>query len=243
MAVTIGLILTGVAIVLIVYIKMLQRENTNLLLQENLIREHYSTLEYQMEQTRRIRHDIANHIYLIEQLSLQSEDQEELAEDYKNELEKTFHSLRNRTFCEEMIIDSVIRNKLRECQNRQIRTECQAEKISVGDMERIDVLGLLYNVFDNAMEACELVDTERRWIYMEIKNESNMLILICRNSKNPDIFLKDGQKTTKQDKENHGIGKDIMKSIVKKYHGSIVWEDRKEEYYLKIVCRCSCERE
>lgn len=238
MVATIGFLLVAVALIMIAYLKALQRENMNLVLQENLIKEHYSTLKYQMEQTRKLRHDIANHIYMIEQLSMQSEKKAQLASDYKNELEKTYHVLQSKTFCEELIVDSVIKNKLRECQQKQIKADCQAERFSIGDIEIIDMLGLLYNVFDNAIEACEKLDIENRWLNVSIKNEGGTFILLCHNSKNPDISLKNGQKTTKKDKENHGIGKDIMKSIVKKYHGSISAEDREEEYHLEIVCRC-----
>ena len=242
MGVTICLTLAGIVLFMIVYIKMLQRENRNLILQENLIREHYSTLEYQIEQTRRIRHDIANHIYTIEQLMKQSEEKDTLANNYKNDLEKTYLVLQRKMLCEEILIDSAIKNKLRECQQKQIKTECQAEKLSIGDIERIDMLGLIYNVFDNAIEACEKVETNRRWIRVTIKNDGAKLFFLCHNSKNPNISLKDGQKTTKKDQENHGIGKDIMRSIVKKYHGSIHAEDGKEEYKLEIVCRCKDEK-
>lgn len=227
---------------MIIYVKMLQRENRNLILQENLIRDHYRTLEYQLEQTRRIRHDIANHIYTIEQLMNQSEEKDLIVNNYKNELEKTYLVLQGKTFCEEILIDSAIKNKLRECLKKQIKTEWQAQTFSVGDIERMDMLGLIYNVFDNALEACEQVEIPRRWIRVSIKNEGDKLFFLCHNSKNPNIYLKKGEKTIKKDKQNHGIGKDIMRSIVKKYQGSIYAEEGKEEYKLEIICRCKCEK-
>lgn len=241
MAITICFSLVGLGVILIVYVKMLQRENTNLVLQENLIREHYKTLEYQIEQTRRIRHEIANHIYLLEQLAMKSGEKEQLERDYKNELEKTYQILQSKTVCKDIMIDTAIKNKLRECQEKQIQIEYREELFSVGNITTIDMMGLVYNIFDNAIEACEKLDAEKRWIRMSIKNEKDTLILTCHNSKNPDIYLVAGQKTTKKDKENHGIGRDIMKSIVRRYHGSISFEDRREEYHLKIVCRCICD--
>lgn len=242
MLLTICFGLTGLAGVLVVYVKVLQRENTNLILQENLIREHYKTLESQIEQTRRIRHEIANHIYLLEQLAMKSEEKELLKKDYKNELEKTYQTLQSKMFCKDIMIDTAIKNKLRECQENQIQVEYREETFFIGNIARIDMMGLVYNVFDNAIEACEKVDVDKRWIRISIKNEEDRLKLTCYNSKHPEIHLEAGQKTTKKDKENHGIGRDILKSVVKKYHGSISAEDKIDEYHLKIVCTCGFDK-
>lgn len=240
MIITISCVLLAVGLVLAEYLRMLQKRNTDLILQENLIREHYATLTYQMEQTRRIRHDIANHIYTIEQLSMENQNQEEALEDYKNELAKTYQTLQNNMRCDELIVDSAIQNKLRECRKKKIQVECSEESFSIGDIERIDMLGLLYNVFDNAIEACEKLEADKRRIWISMSNEGDTFVLHSRNAKNPQVKLKEGQKTSKKDKENHGIGRDIIKNIVRKYDGTVQVEEMAEEYDLHITCKCKC---
>lgn len=238
MIIMISCILLGIGLILAEYLRMLRKKNTDLILQDNLIREHYTTLKFQVEQTRRLRHDIANHIYTIEQLGMENRQQEDVLEDYKSELARTYQTLQTPMRCEELIIDSAIQNKLRECREKEIQVECSEELFSIGDMERIDMLGLLYNVFDNAIEACERLEKDKRWLKISMKNEGDMFILDSKNSKNPLFQIKEGQKTSKKDKENHGIGRNIIKNIVKKYQGTLQVEESTEEYDLHITCRC-----
>ena len=87
-----------------------------------------------------------------------------------------------------------------------------------------DLAGLLSNGLKNACEAAERC-AEKREVFVLIKSYKKMLFLEIRNSAMEAPRVQDGQLlTSKQDKENHGIGTQNMQQVVEKYDGTLTWE-------------------
>ncbi|RHO90497.1 ATP-binding protein [Ruminococcus sp. AF41-9] len=91
-------------------------------------------------------------------------------------------------------------------------------------MEDIDIIILLENLFDNAIEAVEKCN-DRKEIRFNIRNVNSMLILKIWNCscKMPEV-KKDRFITDKNDSKGHGWGLESVKYIVQKYNGSIEFE-------------------
>lgn len=91
-----------------------------------------------------------------------------------------------------------------------------------------DLAVLLSNGLKNACEAAERC-VEKREVFSLIKSYKKMLFLEIRNTAIEAPRVQDGQLlTSKQDKENHGIGTQNMQQIVEKYDGTLTWEYDKE---------------
>jgi len=89
--------------------------------------------------------------------------------------------------------------------------------------------GLLSNLFDNAIEACCKVESER-YIHLEFTLRKMQLEIILKNSTDGKYISEKGVfKTTKQG-GIHGIGMKHIESIVKKYNG-IYKPEVKETYF------------
>ena len=87
-----------------------------------------------------------------------------------------------------------------------------------------DLAMLLSNGLKNACEAAERC-VEKREVFVLIKSYKKMLFLEIRNSAMEAPRVQDGQLlTSKQDKENHGIGTQNMQQVVEKYDGTLTWE-------------------
>lgn len=66
---------------------------------------------------------------------------------------------------------------------------------------------------------------EKREVFVLIKSYKKMLFLEIRNTAIEAPRVQDGQLlTSKQDKENHGIGTQNMQQVVEKYDGTLTWE-------------------
>ena len=86
-------------------------------------------------------------------------------------------------------------------------------------------MGILYgNLLDNAIEACNYVEPDERFIRMKSKIMNGNLILSVVNSKQEKRNLV--LVTTKPDKENHGRGVKSIRKVVDKYDGTIEFEDK-----------------
>lgn len=92
-------------------------------------------------------------------------------------------------------------------------------------LEEAELGILLGNLLDNAIEACEKCEPEKREIYLRIWNLRYMFMLKLRNSssKAPTLI---GKRliTDKADKNLHGIGLGQVRQIVEKYGGDISFQ-------------------
>ncbi|MGN0432488.1 MAG: GHKL domain-containing protein, partial [Lachnospiraceae bacterium] len=98
-------------------------------------------------------------------------------------------------------------------------------KISVetGDM------GVLYgNLLDNAIEANNAVELQKRHITVETRYQEGKLLLKIVNSKLPKknpTFV-----TSKVDKWKHGRGIHSVRKVAEKYGGNLILHDNGEEF-------------
>ena len=102
-------------------------------------------------------------------------------------------------------------------------------------MEPVDICILFSNLIDNAIEACCKVQDER-YLQINVTDSPNILMLTLRNPMTGEL-LKDGEglKTTKEEKNKHGIGLQNVEEIVRKYNGEYYYETQEYEFIIKLV--------
>jgi len=93
-----------------------------------------------------------------------------------------------------------------------------------GQIEDIDILSILYNVLNNAIEACRKVEPEKRFLEFSCGQIANQLIIKIKNSMKADTVQKQEKKllTSKKDKYRHGYGMQIVADTVKKHNGTLL---------------------
>lgn len=224
----IAILIAALAVGLLLYQRAAQRhlyrENRNLLLQKNLMEEYYASLNEQMELTRKLRHDIANHIQTLEELARIVGEKPETSI-YADSLRRQYHRLQKMAYTQNAVIDAAIHNKIKLCREEGIRTSITITSFQIGKVSEIEILGILYNLFDNAIEGCKKVrDENMRFLEFSVKNVASQLILNMRNSA-VNVEMKNGKLlTTKKDKKKHGIGISIVKDTVKQYNGYVKYQ-------------------
>lgn len=89
-------------------------------------------------------------------------------------------------------------------------------------MNSMDICSLFYNLILNAVEA-NLKIEDKRFIKLYIANiKNNVLIKIVNPiDENFNLDIIKENKTTKEDKENHGFGLITINNIISKYNGNI----------------------
>lgn len=100
----------------------------------------------------------------------------------------------------------------------------------------IDITVILGNLIDNAIEACQKIEKEKRRIYLEINTNKDMLIIkIINNKTNQEVLQKTKRFTSKVNRKDHGFGLYNIQQIVKKNNGIINIEDVGDEFKVKIA--------
>ena len=96
---------------------------------------------------------------------------------------------------------------------------------------------ILGNLLENAIEACQEVPDEQRYIFLGISYAKEILQICIRNSYSA-LCKKDNAGrylTTKKDILHHGIGLSSVEQAVSWYHGDVCIEETKKEFIVSIV--------
>lgn len=99
-----------------------------------------------------------------------------------------------------------------------------------------DLVIILGNLLDNAIEAAQKCEKGQRYIKLKIHNINSMLLLNIENSSSELPQLKNGIfVTSKNDKAAHGFGIESVKQIVKLYDGEIHFQYTENNFEIRIL--------
>lgn len=134
------------------------------------------------------------------------------------------------------MVNAIINSKYQRAVKNGIVVVFQLDDLSALWITEHDIVVLLANLFDNAIEACQKLE-HRRTIKMKMVIENHFLVLSMCNTYNGRLRSRDGiLLSTKEDAGyEHGIGiKNIIK-IVEKYGGSYIIEQQEIEFLFSIM--------
>ena len=105
--------------------------------------------------------------------------------------------------------------------------------MTVGIKKRCTIIS---NLLNNAIEACEKIQEDKRIIEFEIAGYNSQIFISVRNSYDMESIINQKQKfiTTKEDKLNHGIGLENVRRTVKKYDGDMRISQENERFIVTI---------
>jgi len=165
-----------------------------------------------------IRHDIANHMNVMEEMQKNDEGQELL-----KKLDKA-----NRSMTGIPVLDCLIREKTAVCEKEGISFEKEGGAVGETKITEYEFVSLFANLLDNAIEAAK--ETRDKKVKLSVEKQQGVLKVIVNNSKLAERKpLEDDFKTTKEDKKNHGIGSRIVRDIVEVHGGRVTYYDEGEQ--------------
>ena len=204
--------------------KTREMEQENRLMQSYMasMEEFYAGIQSRIEATRKYRHDLAKHIQTLEALLGKSGDAAEM-EEYMQDLKKRYDTLKKQEFCSDELVNSILTIKQGQCDEKNIPLMMDVEDCIYNNVEEVDIVALLHNLLDNAIEAQERIpENGEKGIWFSMRREGEKLLVNMKNR------VRKGEKVTfrtkKPRREEHGIGTKIIQNIVEKYDGTIVFE-------------------
>lgn len=220
-AVVAGVIFKFVLIIRLVITSQASREKEHLAakyLEEQ--REHYDYLRKQEEDTRRFRHDIQNHISVLRSL-VSNGDNRSLAE-YVEAMGGVVDGLSHIIKVNNDIANAIFNKYYYIAKEQGIDLVVEGHFPNQCVVSTLDLSIILSNLMDNAIRA----ETEagKTQVHVWIKHDERGIFIEVTNDikEIPDI-RDDIIRTTKKDKNNHGIGMKNIRDCVKKNHGDIVF--------------------
>lgn len=181
--------------------------------------------EENQKQISKLRHDMANHIEVVNALS----------EEYAAELSRNLQeSIPAQTGIK--VVDCLLYLKEQECKKNGIELKTDIVSLQKMLVTELDMVSLLTNLMDNAIEACQNTEGEKK-INLSMKRKQDYLILTITNNKNEKHQpIATGFKTLKKMGKEHGFGTQIIRDIVQKYDGYMEYHDLGEvmEFYCSL---------
>lgn len=216
------------------------KENTKLLLsvQKNALIEESTYSAYQkIDEIHKIKHDISNKLDSVAYLI----DNENYGE-AKDIINKTTDTLQNTYIpvnTKNPSLNAILNVKFDQIQKNSTAYDLDITT-DMSFVESTDIISLLGNLLDNAIEYTLHHNIENPYIALNIFNENDYTIISCKNSIETSVLDKNPKlKTTKDEYNIHGKGIEIIKEIANKYSGDIHIAEKDNVFSVNIMLQNS----
>lgn len=181
--------------------------------------DYYEKVEESQNQIRRLYHDMNNHLYNIQMMNKSSED----ASDYIVSLQNELKEARKTRLSGNSLFDIIVDEKMNICKNKGIEFDIDVDSKNTGFIKNMDMSSILANILDNAIEACDKMTSNKKYIKLTSMWADDMFVIICENSKENEIKkIGDRFITDKLNKSEHGMGIKSVEKSVKNYDGNMM---------------------
>lgn len=196
----------------------------------------YDKISREMENARRLRHDLRHHMNTISALNAQGRREELTA--YLKQYGSEVAYLDDLKFSGDPVVDGVLEYYL--SQAREMDTIVDYAVSLEGDtgVEPTDMTVLLGNCLENALEALKRMPEKQRTLSVDLRTAHSMILLRIRNAVNLGDSGDPSAWTAfvSQDRsDGHGVGLSSVSAIAKKYHGSALFQSKDGEFTSRII--------
>lgn len=189
----------------------LKAKNDLLSQQMDRQKEHYESLTAQYDNIRRIRHDIASHLYTMESLLQQGNSAE--AARYFPEIAAACKYQSNLGTCENPVADAFLYTRTQELTRQGYDLTVRVQIPAEPGIRSSDLIVALGNLLDNAVESCRLSGSKK--IALTAVLEKGYLLLETQNPAAP----ADSTKKRRIPELERGLGFHIFEELAARYDG------------------------
>lgn len=201
---------------------------------QNLLaqKKQYNTLAAHMDETRKARHDLRQHLTVV---------QSYLDQDDKIGLTKYIKSYQNSLpfdiieyFCANDVVNAIVNYYAAQARNIGINFTANVMYPNNCLVSDIDITVLLGNLLENAVEACKRELSDQTFIKLRMKQrgQATLFILIDNTCRTPISFEKGTPLSSKR--EGMGIGILSIRDIAARYNGTVQFEQQNGIFYASV---------
>ncbi len=199
-------------------IRFLERKN-------QVLEENYHLLTDLYQKNEHLYHDMNHHLQMIYHLAKKNEILE-IAQ-YVNSISAPINELSDTTWSGVDIVDAILNHAVLDAKKQGIEIDVNAEFPKDCNITSDDLCVVLFNLLDNAMEACQKFMRQTKTtprVQVTLRRIHQFLIIKIQNPCVLPRKLFGIFPTTKADAGHHGIGLRNVREKVEKYNGSLEFE-------------------
>ena len=196
--------------------------------------EMYSALYNSLERQKSESHDFRSHIMCLKNMADNNEFDD--LKEYLGEIIESKAVSENVIDTHHVIINAVLNTKYYEAVSKNIAMVMKLNDLSHVSMQNDDLVVLLSNLLNNAIEATEKCD-DNKIIYIKMEQDEDELILSVKNPYSHINMKKGDEYISSKDnsQDNHGIGLKNIKKVVEKYNGVFAIQDNANLFNVAIT--------
>ena len=188
--------------------------------QRELELNYYNKLKDNIDTIRKYRHDINNMLTVTEQL-IKQPDTREKAEEFFESIKDKYNKSDLIYYCNNPILNTIIYENSEKAKSLGIDFSISAVFPADATIDDADLCALSANLIDNAFEAATA--TAEKKVSLSVWSECGFIFFKVQNScDSSKVEMKNNKLKTTKVTGNHGLGTQIIDSIVEKYDGDIL---------------------
>ena len=210
-----------------------RREKENAVLSEQIgeMKRHIGEVEKLYLDIRSLRHDMGNHIMILEKLCEKNEEAGNYIVQWKRQVSETVPEMKSGN----PVIDVILREKQKEAGEKKIDFTHRVHFPEGTKLSAFDVSVILNNALNNAIEAAEGCD--KPYVSVFSHRRKNVCMIEIRNSMAGErrMDMESGLPLTTKEGADHGFGLVNIRKVAQKYHGDIAIEQEEGSFRLVIM--------
>lgn len=203
--------------------------------QQNVLLHQYEETKEMYLNMRGWRHDYHNHIQGVKAYLSLGQIGEAAA--YLDELDADLTHVDSYIRSGNLMADAILNSKLSLAEKAQIRVDCTAklpEKLALSDVDLCVILG---NLLDNAIEACEQIEPEKRFLRVYMVLIKEQLYISVQNAAKEILNFNERNYITSK-RGQHGLGLMRMRLLVDKYEGCLNLQNEPGIFAAEVTLPC-----
>ena len=164
-------------------------------------------------------HDIRHYMHTIGELAAESKDKEII--NILSELQIRVSETETEMYCVNHLLNTILNEKKKSADENGIRMKITIEpEFVMEQIENIDLIAIMDNLLDNAIEAAKKCEQGYIKMYLYAKNNAHFSVIKIVNNYIGEINVQNERiLTSKNDKTKHGFGIQNVQTTVEKYNG------------------------
>lgn len=195
----------------------------------------YNSLRKNYDIQRKRTHEYKNQIMCIDSL-LKKKNYNKL-EEYINSIFDKLDGQLDMVDTNNEVVNAVINAKYYEALQNDVLFILKINDLSHIKVSDEDIVTILSNLLDNAIEAAEQCEIDKRTVGIKLLYEDDVLSIAVSNSyKTEPEIMEDGyMRTIKDDKEQHGLGIRNVVATLEKYNAEYIIDYKNGEFVFSII--------
>ena len=172
-------------------------------------KENYATMRY-------LRHELKNHVFYMN--ALLDEEKYDSLKDYFNQIYLNEYNV-DLIESGNNSVNTILNQKVAYAKSKGISVAIKTTLPEEIEIDESHLCAVISNLFDNAIEACELQPDPE--ITVTVRQKGEYIHIACKNNVTFDVLKVNASLMTTKKTPHHGIGLQVVQSIVDSYDGAI----------------------